>query len=63
MDLAAYLQRELAMEYLYVAAADGQFGNAIMSRLPMEEIEQGKLPEGVYEFSRAEIWWFICCYS
>ncbi len=45
MDLAAYLQRELAMDYLYVAAADGQFGNAILSRLPMLEIDSGLLPE------------------
>ena len=45
MDLVAYLQRELDMDYVYVPAADGQFGNAIFSNLPMTEIASGTLPK------------------
>ena len=45
LDLVSYLERELAMEYVYVAAADGQFGNAIFSKLPMTEISRGVLPK------------------
>ena len=50
MDLLAYLQRNLGMEYRYVPAADGQFGNAILSRLPITEVDSGLLPnDGVQE--------------
>ncbi len=45
MDLVAYLQRHLEMDYVYVSAADGQFGNAIFSRLPATEIASGQLPK------------------
>jgi endonuclease/exonuclease/phosphatase family metal-dependent hydrolase len=44
MDLVSYLQRELEMDFVYVAAADGQFGNAVFSRYPMNEIDRGFLP-------------------
>ena len=33
------------MEYVFAPAADGQFGNAILSDLPMEEIDSGLLPD------------------
>jgi endonuclease/exonuclease/phosphatase family metal-dependent hydrolase len=45
MDLVSYLQRRLAMDFIFVPAADGQFGNAIFSRLPMTEIGRGLLPK------------------
>lgn len=45
MDLVSYLQRELDMDFVYVAAADGQFGNAVFSRLPMTEVDRGLLPK------------------
>jgi endonuclease/exonuclease/phosphatase family metal-dependent hydrolase len=44
MDLLAYLERELDMTAVYAPAADGQFGNAILSRLPMTEIASATLP-------------------
>jgi len=45
IDLLARLSHELEMEYLFAPAADGQFGNAILSNLPMEELASGLLPE------------------
>ena len=44
------LERNLGMDYSYVPAADGQFGNAILSRLPITEVDSGPLPtDGVQE--------------
>jgi endonuclease/exonuclease/phosphatase family metal-dependent hydrolase len=45
LDLLAYLSRDLDMEYVYVPAADNQFGNAILSNLPMQELDAGPLPD------------------
>jgi endonuclease/exonuclease/phosphatase family metal-dependent hydrolase len=45
LDLLAYLSRELDMDYVFAPAADGQFGNSILSDLPMEEIDSGLLPD------------------
>jgi endonuclease/exonuclease/phosphatase family metal-dependent hydrolase len=45
LDLLAYLSRELDMEYAFAPAADGQFGNAILSGLPMEVVDSGRLPD------------------
>ena len=45
MDLVSYLQRDLGMDFVYVAAADGQFGNAVFSRLPMTEVDSALLPK------------------
>jgi endonuclease/exonuclease/phosphatase family metal-dependent hydrolase len=44
MDLVSYLQRHLRMDYVYVGAADGQFGNAVFSKYPMTKIDTGLLP-------------------
>jgi endonuclease/exonuclease/phosphatase family metal-dependent hydrolase len=55
MDLLAYLERELDMTSVYVPAADGQFGNAILSRLPMTEIAAETLPrDGTQD--RSYVW-------
>jgi endonuclease/exonuclease/phosphatase family metal-dependent hydrolase len=43
-DVLAYLQSELEMPYRYEPAADGQLGNAILSRLPLRPIGAGPLP-------------------
>jgi endonuclease/exonuclease/phosphatase family metal-dependent hydrolase len=43
-DMAGYLSRELRMDYAWSAAADGQFGNAIFSRLPMSGVTAARLP-------------------
>lgn len=45
IDLLAYLSRALDMDYVFAPAADGQFGNAILSDLPMDEIASGLLPK------------------
>ncbi len=55
MDLQAYLERELNMESIFVPAADGQFGNAILSRLPMTEIAAETLPRDG-SMDRSYIW-------
>ncbi len=55
MDLLAYLERELNMTSVFVPAADGQFGNAILSRLPMTEIAAETLPrDGTMD--RSYVW-------
>ena len=55
MDLLAYLERELNMTSIFVPAADDQFGNAILSRLPMTEIAADTLPrDGTMD--RSYVW-------
>jgi endonuclease/exonuclease/phosphatase family metal-dependent hydrolase len=46
IDAAEWLSRRLDMPYLYVPAADGQFGNAIFSGLPVISTSSGELPFG-----------------
>ncbi len=45
-DLAEWLSRALAMPYVWSPAADGQFGNVILSSLPLSEVDTGQLPYG-----------------
>jgi len=44
-DVLAYIQAALEMPYVYQPAADKQFGNAILSRLPLERIGAEMLPD------------------
>ena len=44
-DLLARLEQRLDIAYRFEPAADGQFGNAILSRLPMTPVAAGQLPE------------------
>jgi endonuclease/exonuclease/phosphatase family metal-dependent hydrolase len=46
MDSGEWLSRRLEMPFLYQRAADPQFGNAIMTRLPILEHDAGFLPFG-----------------
>jgi endonuclease/exonuclease/phosphatase family metal-dependent hydrolase len=46
MDTGEWLSRRLNMPFLYQPAADRQFGNAIMTRLPIVEHDGGFLPFG-----------------
>jgi endonuclease/exonuclease/phosphatase family metal-dependent hydrolase len=46
IDAAEWLSRRLEMPYLYVPAADEQFGNAVLSRLPVLGMASGELPFG-----------------
>lgn len=44
-DLLARLTQRLRLPYRFEPAADGQFGNVILSRLPMTPVAAGPLPE------------------
>lgn len=44
LDLLAFLEDRLEMTALYQPAADGQLGNAILSRLPITEVGGTRLP-------------------
>ncbi|MCI0634754.1 MAG: endonuclease/exonuclease/phosphatase family protein [Actinobacteria bacterium] len=46
LDAAEWLARRLGMPYLFEPAADLQFGNAILSRLPVVASSGGELPFG-----------------
>jgi endonuclease/exonuclease/phosphatase family metal-dependent hydrolase len=46
MDVAEWLSRRLDMPFVYQPAADGQFGNAVLSRLPIRSLQGGFLPFG-----------------
>lgn len=45
-DVAEWLSRALAMPYVWSPAADGQFGNVILSTLPLSDVDTGRLPYG-----------------
>ncbi len=44
VDVLAYLRTELGMAAVYQGAADPQFGNAVLSRLPMALVSSGEVP-------------------
>jgi endonuclease/exonuclease/phosphatase family metal-dependent hydrolase len=46
MDTGEWLSRRLGMPYVYQRAADPQFGNAIMTRVPIVDHDAGFLPFG-----------------
>ncbi|MEV4413685.1 endonuclease/exonuclease/phosphatase family protein [Catellatospora sp. NPDC049609] len=46
VDVAEYLSRELRMPYWWAPAADGQFGNLLLTRLPVSAVSTGLLPYG-----------------
>ena len=52
-DLLADLERRLGMSSAFEPAADGQFGNAILSHLPMTRVAGGALPPDPGEQSRS----------
>jgi endonuclease/exonuclease/phosphatase family metal-dependent hydrolase len=43
-DLLEYLSRRLAMPYHWAPAADGQFGNALLTRLPVSGVHTERFP-------------------
>jgi hypothetical protein len=45
IDLAEWLSQRLDLPYVYGKAADGQFGNAVMSRFPITRVERLTLPK------------------
>jgi endonuclease/exonuclease/phosphatase family metal-dependent hydrolase len=58
-DLAEWLSVRLGMDYVYAPAADGQFGNVVLTRLPIAEAEAVSLPFGAgpmrRSYARAEL--------
>lgn len=44
IDVLAYLEQTLGMRYVYRGAADGQFGNAVLTTLPVRAESSGQLP-------------------
>ncbi|HEY5134299.1 MAG TPA: endonuclease/exonuclease/phosphatase family protein [Candidatus Nanopelagicales bacterium] len=44
-DVAAYLENDLGLTALFVGSADDQFGNLVLSRLPMTTVGTGILPD------------------
>src|SRR5690606_19311442 len=44
VDMLEYLSRRLAMPYHWSPAADGQFGNAVLTRLPVHDVVATRLP-------------------
>lgn len=58
-DLAEWLSHRLNMRYVYAPAADGQFGNVVLSRLPIVASERVYLPTGAgpmrRSYARAEV--------
>ncbi|HZE39431.1 MAG TPA: endonuclease/exonuclease/phosphatase family protein [Stackebrandtia sp.] len=53
VDLASWLSRELGMSYVWAPAADGQFGNLILTTLPLSHVETGHLPRGAGSMVRS----------
>lgn len=46
VDVAAYLSHELGMAFVWGPAADGQFGNLILTNRPLTDVHIGQLPYG-----------------
>ncbi len=53
LDVAEWLSRRLGMPYLYAPAADGQFGNAVLSSVPVVEWFFEPLPRGGVPMARS----------
>ena len=46
VDVASYLSHELGMAFQWGPAADGQFGNLILTNRPLADVHVGRLPYG-----------------
>ena len=55
IDSAEWLSDRLGLPYIYVSAADRGFGNAIFSRLPFLDTDEGLLPKVAGPMERAWI--------
>jgi endonuclease/exonuclease/phosphatase family metal-dependent hydrolase len=54
-DVASWLSARLEMRYVYGPAADGQFGNAVLSRLPIIGSTAGELPQSTGSMTRGYV--------
>ncbi|WP_395106887.1 endonuclease/exonuclease/phosphatase family protein [Actinomadura sp. SCN-SB] len=55
-DVGVWLSRRLGMTLLWGPAADGQFGNAILTSLPVEDSGIGRMPRGDWSQIRGYVW-------
>jgi endonuclease/exonuclease/phosphatase family metal-dependent hydrolase len=55
VDLAEWLSWRLRMPYRFGPAADGQFGNAVLSALPVLRWDTGRLPAGAGPMKRSYV--------
>ncbi|MGH3379892.1 MAG: endonuclease/exonuclease/phosphatase family protein [Actinoallomurus sp.] len=55
-DVGAWLARRLGMRLVWGPAADHQFGNAVLSRLPVRATGTGRLPVGAGPQARGYVW-------
>jgi endonuclease/exonuclease/phosphatase family metal-dependent hydrolase len=46
IDVATYLSHELGMKFQWGPAADGQFGNLLLTNRPLQDVHMGQLPFG-----------------
>jgi endonuclease/exonuclease/phosphatase family metal-dependent hydrolase len=56
VDVGAWLARRLGMRLVWGPAADGQFGNAVLTRLPVLASAYGRLPVGGGPQARGYVW-------
>ncbi len=55
IDLAEWLQRRLGLGYVWVPAADHQFGNVVFSRVPIHDARIVALPQGTGTMKRSAV--------
>ncbi|MDN3351063.1 endonuclease/exonuclease/phosphatase family protein [Actinomadura sp. DC4] len=55
-DVGSWLARRLGMRLVWGPAADHQFGNAVLSRLPVRATGTGRLPVGAGPQARGYVW-------
>ncbi|WP_329258584.1 endonuclease/exonuclease/phosphatase [Actinoallomurus sp. NBC_01490] len=55
-DVGSWLARRLGMRLVWGPAADQQFGNAVLSRLPVRASGTGRLPVGAGPQARGYVW-------
>jgi endonuclease/exonuclease/phosphatase family metal-dependent hydrolase len=55
-DLCQWFARRLGMRLVWGPAADGQFGNAVLTRLPVRASGTGRLPQGDGPMVRGYVW-------
>ena len=54
-DMLEWLSRRLRMPYEWAPAASGQFGNAVLTRLPRSDVEVQRLPYGQGPMERSAL--------
>ncbi|CNG33265.1 Uncharacterized protein conserved in bacteria [Mycobacterium tuberculosis] len=55
-DVGVWLSRRLGMKLIWGPAADGQFGNAILTSLPVRKSGTGRMPRGDWSQIRGYVW-------